>query len=191
MKKLTVFFKQLPLRQILTVFLATVVLFVSTACNTGDIRGARPDNPPVQVGGSNNPYKNGGDGNTNYNLSPDPKVSNEATKSKGNRADLPIISNRLIASQETMYPGAELQGQPADEGRALRQVDLQDFDESEPGGQIQRESSIGDRIQDRLSVVKENFERATEFINEGVNKDAQEALEKPQQTETAEPALLQ
>jgi hypothetical protein len=41
----------------LTVFLATVVLFVSTACNTGDMRGARPDNPPVQAGGANNPYK--------------------------------------------------------------------------------------------------------------------------------------
>lgn len=188
MKKLTVFFKQLPLRQILTAFLATVVLFVSTACNTGDTRGARPDNPPVQAGGANNPYKNGGDTNTNYNLSPDPKVSNEATKSKGNRADLPIISNQLIASQETLYPGDKLQGQPADEGRGLRQVELQDFEQSEPGGQIQRESNIGDRIQDRLSTVKENFERATELVKEGANEGAKEALGKPQ-PQTPKPAL--
>jgi hypothetical protein len=99
MKKLTLFFKQLRLSQILTVFLATVVLFVGTACNSGDIRGARPDNPPVQAGGANNPYKQGGDTNTNFNLSPDPKVSSEAANSKGDRADLQILSNQLIASE--------------------------------------------------------------------------------------------
>jgi hypothetical protein len=177
MQKLTVFFKQLRLSQILTVFLATVVLFVGTACNSGDIRGARPDNPPVQMGGSNNPYKSGGDTNTNYNLSPDPKVGNESAKSKGDRADLQIISNQLIASQDTLYPGAEIQGRPADEERSLRQIDLQDFEKSEPGGQIQRESNIGDRVKDRLGTVKDTFGKASEFIKEGVNENAAEALE--------------
>src|SRR4028119_794102 len=99
MKMLTVFFKQLRLSQILTVFLATVVLFVGTACNSGDIRGARPDNPPVQAGGANNPYKQGGDTNTNFNLSPDPKVNKKS-------ADVSFISNQLIASKEDgmLYP---------------------------------------------------------------------------------------
>ncbi len=174
MKKLTAFFKQLRLTQILTVVLATVVLFVGTACNSGDIRGARPDNPAVQMGGGNNPYKNGGDTNTNYRMSPDPKVSGKATKSEDKRADLQIISNQLIASQVTIYPGSEMQGQPADEQKQLPVITLQDFETAEPGGEIQRESSLGDRIQDRLGTVKETFEQATEFINE----NAEEALER-------------
>jgi len=178
MKKLSVFFKQLGLRQILTVFLATVVLFVSTACNTGDMRGARPDNPPVQAGGGNNPYKRGGDTNTNFNLSPDPKVSNQGAKSERNRADLPIISKQLIASQETLYPAPKLQGQPADEGRSLPIKTLKDFETSEPGGQIQRESNVGDRVQDRLEAVKNAFDKASDFIGEGANEAAQEALDK-------------
>jgi hypothetical protein len=180
MKKLTDFFKQIPLRQILTVFLATVVLFVSTACNNGDIRGARPDNPPVQMGGSNNPYKSGGDNNTNFNLSPDPKVNSQATKSERNRADVEIISNRLIANQGTLYPGAEIQGLPADEERSIPLIELKDFEQSEPGGQIQRESSFGERVQDRLGVVKETFGKASEFITQ----DAEEALERHEEAPT-------
>src|SRR4028119_1467033 len=99
MKKLIDFFKQLQLSRILAVFLAAVVLFISTGCNSGDIRGARPDNLPVQAGGANNPYKNGGDTNTNFNISPDPKV-NKSAKSDGSRAELQINSNQLIATSE-------------------------------------------------------------------------------------------
>lgn len=188
MKKLTVFFKQLRLSQILTVLLATAVLFVSTACNNGDIRGARPDNPPVQAGGANNPYKSGGDTNTNFKLSPDPKVSSEAAKSKGDRADLQIISNQLIAAgDQVQYPSGELPGQPADETNKLRQIKLKDFDKSEPGGQVQRESNVGERIKDRLGAVKESFGKASEFINEGTNEGAKAGLEGRQREEA--PAL--
>ncbi|HEY9635614.1 MAG TPA: DUF6658 family protein [Coleofasciculaceae cyanobacterium] len=166
MKRLTNFFKQLRFSQILTVFLATVVLFMGTACNSGDVRGARPDNPPVQMGGSNNPYKSGGDTNTNYNTSPDPKVSGKSNKS----ADLHIISNQLIASQETLYPGADKQLKRPEVEKALPKITLEDFETSEPGGQIQREGSIGERIQDRLSTVKETVDKASEFLNEGADK---------------------
>jgi hypothetical protein len=180
MNKLSVFFKQLRLRQLVTAVLATVVLFASTACNSGDVRGARPDNPPVQAGGANNPYKDGGDTNTNFRFSADPKVSKDATtdaiKSKGERSDLQIISDRLIAAGDAkLYPGGnELQGRPADEQKELPIIKMQDFETAEAGGQIQRESSIGDRIKDRLSTVKEQFEEASEFIS----ADAEEALER-------------
>lgn len=183
MTKLTGFFKQLRLRQILTVFLATVVLFVGTACNSGDVRGARPDNPAVQAGGSNNPYKMGGDTNTNYNLSPDPKVSRDSAKSKGNRADLQILSNQLIASAteggKLNYPAnRELQGEPADVGTSLPIIDMQDFETAEPGGQIQRQEDIGDRVEDRLSAVKQAFDKAGDFITD----NAEEALERHETT---------
>jgi hypothetical protein len=184
MKKLTVFFKQLRLTQLLTAFLATVVVFVGTACNSGTVQGARPENPPVQAGGANNPYKGGGDSNTNYNFSPDPKINGKASQSKGDRADLEIISNRLIAvSNKAQYPGeAVRQGSPADEQKPLRQIDLQDFEAPEPGGQIQRESNIGERIKDRLSVVKETFGEATEFVREGANEAAQQEVSAPKTT---------
>jgi hypothetical protein len=177
MKKLTVFLKQLRLSQILTVFLATVVVFVGTACNSGDIRGARPDNPPVQAGGANNPYKQGGDTNTNFNLSPDPKVSSEAANSKGNRADLQVLSNQLIASEQILYPGGQPPAKQADVEKSLPQKSLEDVEKPEPGGLNQRESDVGDRVQNRLSAVKETFGKASEFITEGANKAAQEGLE--------------
>ena len=169
MKKLTVFFKQLRLSRILTVFLATVLLFTGTACNSGDVRGARPDNPPVQAGGSNNPYKNGGDGNTNFNLSPDPKVNKKS-------ADVSFISNQLIASKEDgrLYPGAESTIDKSDVEKSLPRKTIKDFETAELGGEIQREDSLGDRIQDRLSVVKQTFDKASDFIN----ADAGEALDR-------------
>lgn len=75
MKQLNDFVRKLRLKQILTICLAGVLLLISTACNSGDVRGARPNNPPVQAGGANNPYKQGGDNNTQYRMSPDPNAS--------------------------------------------------------------------------------------------------------------------
>src|SRR5919202_2184713 len=174
MKKLTVFFKQLRLSRILTVFLPALVLFISTACNNGDVRGARPDNPPVQAGGSNNPYKNGGDTNTNFNISPDPKV-NKSAKSDGSRAELQINSNQLIATSEDGRLYTSGQSPTISEvEKTLPKKTLKDFETPEPGGEIQREDSIGDRIKDRLSTVKETFDKASGFINEG----AEEALDR-------------
>lgn len=178
MKKITNFFKQVRLSQVLTVFLATLVLFVSTACNTPTITGARPDNPPVQAGGANNPYKSGGDTNTNFKISPDPKVSGDAARSKGYSSDSQIISNQLIAeNNQLQYPSGELPGLPADQQQRLRKVDLQDFEKSEQGGQIQRESSVGERIKDRLGAVKESFGEASGFLKEGANENAKAGLE--------------
>jgi len=174
MKKLTAFLKQLQLRQLLTVLLATVVLFVSTACNNGNETGARPNNLPVQMGGSNNPYKSGGDTNTNFNLSPDPKVNGEKAKATGKQASMPTLSNPLIAAVETLYPGAESPANRPDVEKALPKKTLQDYETSEPGGLNQRKSSLGDRVQDRLAEVKETFEEASDFIGE----DAQEALQR-------------
>jgi len=134
MKKLSVFFKQLRPSKILTVFLATAVLFISTACNSGNELGARPNNPPVQAGGANNPYKSGGDTNTNFNLSPDPKVSGKDSTS-GKRADLQILSNQLIASKEDgiLYPGAESPAERIEVEKSIPVKTLKDFETPQPG----------------------------------------------------------
>jgi hypothetical protein len=189
-KKLTVFFKQLQVRQILTIVLATVVLFVGTACNSGDVRGARPDNPPVQAGGANNPYKGGGDTNTNFNISPDPKVNSGASR---NRADLNFTSNQLIATSdqdELLYPGSERPGnQPGSQSeleKSLPKINLQDFETPAPGGENQRNSDVGERLGNRLEAVKEAFSEATDFIGEGASESAQKAgLERQHTTSDA------
>ncbi|MBD1922897.1 hypothetical protein H6F77_17735 [Microcoleus sp. FACHB-831] len=112
MKKLTDLFKKVRLGQILTVFLAGVLLFTSTACNSGDSLGARPENPPVQMGGNNNPHKGGGDGYTNYKASTDPKAKNSAGSDR-DRADLQLMYNQAIAAniesdaKDVLYPGSE------------------------------------------------------------------------------------
>jgi len=109
LKKLTSFFKKLQLGRILTIFLAGAVLFITTACNSGDVRGARPENPPVQVGGANNPHKLGGDGYTEYKASTDPRVNNKTANQKRDRADSQLTSDKLIAATQSdlIYPGSE------------------------------------------------------------------------------------
>jgi hypothetical protein len=175
MKNLGVYLKQLRIHRILTVCLAAVVLFISTACNSGNAVGARPNNPPVQAGGANNPYKNGGDTNTNFNLSPDPKMKQKSVSTQGKRAEIPSLSKSLIASKEEglLYPGAESPTERVDVEKSLPIKTLKDFETSQPGGQIQREDDFGDRVQDRLGAVKETFDKASDFINEG----AKEALD--------------
>ncbi len=169
MNRLMAFFKKLRLRQIVTVFLAGMLLIVNTACNSGNAQGARPDNPSVQAGGANNPYKSGGDGYTDLKTSTDSKVNN-LTKS-GKQASLPL--NSLIATDltrnkesEILYPGAE---EPA--GRAQKEAQLpiktvEDFAKPEPGGLNQRNASLGERAGNRLETVKGAFQEATEFIKE-------------------------
>lgn len=120
MKKLIAFLQKLRIAQILAIFLISLSLLITTACNNGDTRGVRPSNPMVQAGGQNNPYKAGGDDYTNYRMSADPEVKAKTTESQGDRAastqqnhaDL-LISGRLIAAgidssaSDLLYPGSD------------------------------------------------------------------------------------
>lgn len=180
MNKLTNFLKRLRLRQIVTIFLAGVLLVISTACSGANAQGANPNNPAVQAGGANNPYKGGGDSYTKYNFSTDPKVTDEA-KSQGNHSSLNIKFNNLVAAtynqkSEALYPGAET---PV--GRAYKEAELpiktaKDFEQPEPGGLIQRNPDIGERVSKRLEAVKDTFTEASEFMKE----KADEASARPE-----------
>ncbi|MBD2778321.1 DUF6658 family protein [Iningainema tapete] len=168
MNALTAFLQKLRLRQIITVFLAGFLLIISTACAGGSEVGARPDNPPVQIGGQNNPYKGGGDRNTNLNATTDPKIINKKADGR-DQASLPL-SQQLIASNTNkevlLYPGAE-----TPEGRAYKESELpikteRDFREPEPGGLNQRQEDIGTRIKDRIETVQEAVKEATSFVKD-------------------------
>jgi hypothetical protein len=169
------FLKKIRLRQILTIFLAGLLLIVSTACSGADAQGANPQNPAVQAGGSNNPYKNGGDKYTNYKMSTDPKIANPKANQGRDQASLQPSSQLLIATNresEILYPGAET---PA--GRINKEAELpiitdKDFRQPEPGGLIQNEPKVGDRIQDRIEIVKENVEKASGFLQDKADEAA-------------------
>jgi hypothetical protein len=115
MKTLRNFFTKLQLDRILTVLLLMIILLATTACNRGDEFGARPYNPPVQLGGNNNPHK-GGDGYTQYRVDTDPRL-----KKDGDSANLMQFLDRAIAATKPsttapertegiLYPGNS--GQP-------------------------------------------------------------------------------
>ncbi len=175
MKTLSVYLKQLRLSKLLTACLATVVLFIGTACNNGNAVGELPNNPSVQAGGANNSYRNGGDINTNFKLSPEPKVSEKSASIQGKRAELQVISKQLIAGNPDgiLYPGAESPSERVEVEKSLPVKTLKDFETPEPGGNIQRQDDFSNRVQDRLGAVKETFDKASDFINEG----AKEALD--------------
>lgn len=183
MNTVTAFFKRLRigqfLTQFLTVFMAGVLLFTSTACNAGDVRGARPENPPVQMGGMNNPHKAGGDGYTNYQMSTDPKVTQSPAKAEKNRADLSIVGDRLLAattaesnSSRLLYPGSapmetdkfdpELGGDrsllEAPDGQPAQAQPV--FDRSDPDANLLER--VGAAFKDASGFLKDSAEDAKE-----------------------------
>ncbi|MEH2419222.1 DUF6658 family protein [Nostoc sp.] len=179
MNAVRVFLKKIRLRQVLTIFFAGLMLIVSTACSGANVQGANPQNPAVQAGGANNPYKNGGDKYTDYRMSTDPKIANPKANQGRDEASLQPSSQLLIATNkqsEILYPGAET---PA--GRIKKEGELpiitdKDFQQPEPGGLIQNEPNLGDRVQDRLDTVKGAVEEASGFLKD----KADEASARPE-----------
>ncbi len=111
MRQVVDFLKELKLSKVLTAFVLGAVLILTTACNSGNELGARPNNPPVQMGGANNPYKAGGDGYTDYKMSTDRSVKNAS-----DRASLLQPTNRLVAITDIEKPqGLQYTGQEKDE----------------------------------------------------------------------------
>ncbi|MEC4815328.1 MAG: DUF6658 family protein [Scytonema sp. PMC 1069.18] len=162
MNTLTAFLKKLRLRQTVTIFLAGLLLIVTTACSSGYSQGANPNNPPVQAGGANNPYKAGGDNYTDLKMS----------ESGSDRASLQLDS--LIAtavnSEVKLYPGAE-----TPQGRIYKEAQLpikteKNIEKPEAGGLIQRESNPIERIQDRLDTAGKAFEDASGFLGDKANE---------------------
>jgi len=169
------FFKKLRLRQIVTVVLAGLLLVVSTACNAGNVQGARPQNPPVQVGGNNNPHK-GGDGYTNYKVTTDPSANRKSANAQRNHADLQLLSSQLIAANidsnasDLLYPGSNATDtqNPAIGTRGQQELleDTQQFpkqrqtviDRSNPNVKILER--VGEEVKDASSFLQDTLDSA-------------------------------
>ncbi|HIK04662.1 MAG TPA: hypothetical protein IGS40_08105 [Trichormus sp. M33_DOE_039] len=179
MNSLISLWKKLRLRQVVTIFLAGLLLIFSTACSQANPQGANPRNPAVQAGGANNPYKNGGDNYTKYRMSTDPKITNTKANRADDQASLQSNAQILIAANresELLYPGAE-----TPTGRVLKEGELpiitqEDYKQPKPGGLIQREPDVGTRIKERIGTVQENVQEASGFLKE----KADEASARPE-----------
>ncbi|MBN4006492.1 DUF6658 family protein [Nostoc sp. LPT] len=173
MNAVRVFLKKIKLRQILTIFLAGLMLIVSTACTGANAQGANPQNPAVQAGGANNPYKNGGDNYTNNNMSTDPKITNPKANQGRDQASLQPSSQLLIATNgesEILYPGGETPADRVQKEAELPIITDKNFRQPEPGGLIQNEANVGDRVKDRLETVKEAVGEASGFLKSNADE---------------------
>lgn len=92
-------FKKLRLEKVAIAFLLATFLFTTTACNSGDKLGARPEVSPVQLGGQNNPHKAGGDNMTQYK-----SPANDSLLDKGNASLQPVSILAAANKSKTTYP---------------------------------------------------------------------------------------
>lgn len=178
MRSLIDFLKKVKVHKILTIFLAGIALFFMTACNSGDVTGARPNNPPVQAGGANNPHKNGGDGYTNFKASTDPRVNSQTPSKDRNRADLQLLSHQLIAANiesdasDLLYPGSDATSTktpnvgPRGERELEKSVNQIPeprqgvINRSDPDAQILER--VGETFKGASAFIKDKFEQPTE-----------------------------
>lgn len=167
MNRIKALFHRLPLRRVVMLVFAVGLLVMTTACNNGDRLGARPHNPPVQVGGQNNPHKMGGDGYTQYKMDPDPSVNN----SGGEVSSLPAFRQLLaqqMRSDGLLYPGSK----PAKSSESVndfvsleRQAELLNPDNSPAKRQPVFDRSDPDAK--LLEKVGQTFKDASAFVRGG------------------------
>ena len=94
-------FNKLQIKKIASTFLLAMVMLITTACNNGNELGARPDVPPVQMGGQNNPNKAGGDNMSQYR-----SPVNDKLLEKG-QSSISLPSQQYLAAanrSQTTYP---------------------------------------------------------------------------------------
>ncbi|OKH31289.1 hypothetical protein NIES2119_29210 [[Phormidium ambiguum] IAM M-71] len=172
------FLKKVRIHRILTVLLAVTAILFTTACNSGNVTGARPNNPPVQAGGANNPHKNGGDGYTNFKASTDPRVNSQTVNKERNRADIQLISHQLIAgniesdASDLLYPGVDATSSknPDIGPRGERELEKSVtqipaprqgvINRNDPDAQILER--VGETFKDASAFIKDKFEQPTE-----------------------------
>jgi hypothetical protein len=173
MKRLTNLFKKLQVRQILTVFLAGMLLIVSTACSGANTQAANPQRTPVETIGVNKPHSNSSDKYTNS------RPTSESRNQKGDQASLPLNSQLLLAANkesEILYPGAETPSGRIKKEAELPIITQEEFERPEPGSLIQKQQDLGNRIQERVETVTESISKASEFLKE----TADEASARPE-----------
>lgn len=163
------FFRKLG--QILTIFVLGIALLFTTACNSGDLRGARPDNLPVQMGGQNNPHKGGGDGYTNYKMSTDPKVKD--TNHLRSSVDAPSLTGSHLIADANIKSNASDLLYPGTNTKTTDNPDIGPKKEAlEPEAMPARGQTIINRSDPNekiLEKIGKQFEDASEFVKDSLD----------------------
>lgn len=164
--------QRLKIRQLLATVAIGFVLLLNTACNSGDTLGARPNNPPVQMGGNNNPHKMGGDGYTDYKMSTDPKV-NSANSSSSVKKQAQLPHGTLVAdlgvksnASDPIYQGSDVSETNNPDVGPLQQKTLPPLpnsrqpmiDRADPGSKVFERA--GETIQDASAFLKDKAAEA-------------------------------
>lgn len=179
MKKLLTVLKVLNPRKILTIFLAGMVLLVTTACNPASYnQGADADkNLPVQVGGQNNPYKGGGDSILNTKTMNKPGNTEKPSPAQADQAALPLPANYLIAAtldsqdnqSKLLYPGSEKLNTP----KRINELEAAAEETAEATQPVLIQT---DPKANLLEKTQKQFQDASKFIG----KKTGEALQRPE-----------
>lgn len=184
MKQVVSWLKQFQVARLAIVLVAGCALML-TACNSGNIQGARPEVPPVQMGGQNNPYKAGGDGYTNYKMSTDPKVSGE----HGDRKTKPMMQSSLLgngtliaskdvtsnAAEDILYPGDSAQKSSNPDVGPVSQETRDKMIRNTQTAAPEQQKSIERTNPDTkiLEKIGNQFQQSTEFIKDAIDGQAE------------------
>lgn len=177
MRQLGLFFKKLRAGQLLMTLLAGFFLLFNTACSSGNIQGARPNNLPVQMGGNNNPHTRGGDGYTDYKMSTDPKVNSSKSKKQAGIPSPNSIASGSIKSNasDLIYPGSNSSATNHPDIGPVQQRKLPELpnqrqpmlDRSNPDAKILER--VGEAFQDASAFVKDTADAASRRPETQVN----------------------
>jgi hypothetical protein len=153
------------------------ILLLTTACSNPTIEGARPDNPPVQMGGNNNPYEGSGGSYDHSGMKTEAPTQRNVSALPTEQAVVPgqprlrLVSNSvtysLAAENEAKlpYPGTGM------ENEDVYKVDLAEAEvKRQEAQQIPKEKQyIVDRSDPNAKILERSvqaFKSASEFLNE-------------------------
>jgi hypothetical protein len=153
------------------------ILLSTTACSSPTIEGARPDNPPVQMGGNNNFYEGSGDGYNHSGMKTEaPTQRSVSTLPAGQAVTLGQPRLRLVSNSLTHSLASENEAKLPYSGTGIDNEGVYkvDFAEAEAkrqeAQQIPKEKQyIVDRSDPNAKILERSvqaFKSASEFLNE-------------------------
>ena len=176
MQKFISHLKQIDIRRILSVVILGIALLFTTACNNGSVTGARPNNPPVQMGGNNNPHTMGGDGMTDYKMTTDPKAVNQ----RSDVAQEPITISQLLGTATRNTDTSKLLYSDENQGSAETKVNRPAGKNVIPPPSFPAEPQ---RVIDRsnpdegiMEGIGRQFRESTKFLKEEADSAVQKSV---------------
>lgn len=174
MGTLVAYCKKLRLGQVITIFAAGFMLLLNVACSSENSVGARPNNPPVQMGGQNNPHKAGGDSYNDYQMSTDPAINKHDRASIPKPGQLIATANKKIErafperNDQTMGDTSRQAGDAMKELQQMPEQPQPVFDRSDPDAKL-------------LEKVGKTFREASKHLTGSTEKSIEQSgLAKPE-----------